>query len=154
MMSSERETKILGEALARCARPPAVLALTGPLGAGKTTVAQAFFRALGVEGPIPSPTFLLAHRYDQGPYRMVHMDFYRLEEGAPGDEAWILEALEEADYAVVEWADRAPDLLPPRALWLELRPLPGRPDGREVRVRHPHEEARRWWECALREGWP
>ncbi|MDI3270187.1 MAG: tRNA (adenosine(37)-N6)-threonylcarbamoyltransferase complex ATPase subunit type 1 TsaE [Bacillota bacterium] len=150
-ISSETETKMLGEALARCARPPAFLGLTGPLGAGKTALAQAFLRTLGVEGPIPSPTFLLARRYEKGPHRMVHMDFYRLAEGAPGDDVWIVEALEEADYAVVEWADRAPYLLPDEALLVTLRPLPGHPMGREVEAAFRHEKARTWWECALKE---
>ncbi|PKP91323.1 MAG: tRNA (adenosine(37)-N6)-threonylcarbamoyltransferase complex ATPase subunit type 1 TsaE [Alphaproteobacteria bacterium HGW-Alphaproteobacteria-14] len=70
-----------GAAIAARLRAGDVVALTGGLGAGKTTLARAILAALGHAGEVPSPTFTIIETYDPPPLRLpvVHADFYRLE---------------------------------------------------------------------------
>jgi tRNA threonylcarbamoyladenosine biosynthesis protein TsaE len=85
--------------------------LTGDLGTGKSTFVRAFLRAVGVTGSIPSPSFVMDTVYSAGGLEVHHVDLYRLDPGSP---ALVLlgleEVLETADVALVEWADRLPDL--------------------------------------------
>ena len=105
-------TARLGRSLGETAPVGAVLALTGDLGAGKTSLAQGVGAGLGVRGPITSPTFTLMWVHEDGRLPFVHADFYRL-----GDESELVElGLEEwlgvVGVAVVEWAERFEDALP------------------------------------------
>jgi tRNA threonylcarbamoyladenosine biosynthesis protein TsaE len=102
------------------------LLLHGDLGAGKTTLTQGIARALGVRGPVTSPTFTLVseHRLPKpvrGIERLYHLDLYRLNDP---DE---LETIGYDDYlsppdgvTVIEWPERAGDWLPDRALIIEI----------------------------------
>ena len=113
-------TRAVGEAIGEYASPGDVYLLTGPLGAGKTCLVQGIARGLGVPGYARSPTFVLVTRY-RGRLTLHHADLYRIEQSA---EAWDL-GLEDVvaagqDVLAVEWADRAPDIFPPDALWIEL----------------------------------
>lgn len=79
-------TEEIAAELARALRPGDVVLVTGGLGAGKTTFVRGAARALGVEGPITSPTFTIGHSY-QGSVPVSHLDLYRLSGGAGlGDE--------------------------------------------------------------------
>jgi len=103
----------LGAALAHCVRPPAVIALEGPLGAGKTTLVRAILRGLGYRGAVRSPTYTLIESYEFGAWVVHHLDLYRL--GDPEE----LEFLGVRDLAtdnaiwLVEWPGRGGDRLPP-----------------------------------------
>ncbi len=125
-------TAALGEAVGRRAVGGLVLGLTGPLGAGKTTFAQAVARGLGVppEEPVTSPTFALVHHY-AGRLPMAHIDAYRLS--GPEDLRTVDadEWLSGTGVAVVEWADRVRAGLPPSTLWCHMRHHG--PESREVR---------------------
>lgn len=91
---------------------PLVLALRGPLGAGKSVLARAIARGAGVSGPMPSPTYNLLFTYDLAGLVVHHLDLYRLE--AP-DDVWELgwEALGQgAEVVMIEWPERAESLLP------------------------------------------
>lgn len=101
-------------------RPGDLVLLRGELGAGKTTLVRAVARALGVEGPVTSPTFTVAQRYS-GDVDVAHVDAYRL--GGPDDEeAELLRAAIGDDaIAFVEWPDAILDALPEARLELELR---------------------------------
>lgn len=109
----------LAARLARDARPGDVIALDGPLGAGKTTFARAFVAALGGGEDVPSPTFPLVHCHPTPRGEVWHFDLHRLER--PGD-VWEL-GLEEAlagGISLVEWPDRIEGLLPEGRLTVRL----------------------------------
>lgn len=93
--------------------------LRGELGAGKTTLARAIARALGVEGPVTSPTFTLAQRY-AGRHPLVHVDAYRLGSADPEDLGLLLEGSETA-IALVEWPEALAEGLPPARIVVELQ---------------------------------
>lgn len=119
--SGENDTDALGAALAQLLPRPAVLALTGTLGAGKTRLVQGLAAGLGIEREaVSSPTFVLLHEY-LGTAPVYHFDAYRLR-GA--DEFWDLGADEYlADgrgIVIVEWADRIADCLPAERLEIAI----------------------------------
>ena len=94
--------------------------LRGELGAGKTTLVRAMARALGVSGPITSPTFTVAQRY-RGDVEVAHVDAYRLG-GPDNEEAELLRAAVGDDaIAFVEWPDAILAALPEPRLEVELR---------------------------------
>jgi tRNA threonylcarbamoyladenosine biosynthesis protein TsaE len=101
-----------GERVGRTVELPAFLAIRGPVGAGKSTLARAVARGAGVAGSIPSPTFNLLLRYSSERAEVQHLDLYRLEEP---DEVWELgwEELGTGSHLVlVEWPERVEHLLP------------------------------------------
>lgn len=100
--------------------PGTVIALTGDLGAGKTTFMQGLGFACGVNRPITSPTFTLCQEYQTPRFKLVHMDLYRLN--GPDDLLTIgfLEHLESGAVVAVEWPERGGDLIPPDALHITL----------------------------------
>jgi tRNA threonylcarbamoyladenosine biosynthesis protein TsaE len=99
-------TEALGARLASLVRAGDILALSGALGAGKTTLARGVLRGLGWTGEAPSPSFTLVERYEAPPLRLPvwHADLYRLDSPA---EAWALGLDEaEAGLLLVEWPER------------------------------------------------
>ena len=115
-------TRALGRTLARELPNGAILLLSGPLGAGKTSLVQGLAEGLGISEPITSPTFALAQHYPQGKPQLVHLDLYRLEHPSSADELFLQEE-EEARAAealmAVEWPERL-GLDLPEAWRLEL----------------------------------
>jgi len=112
-------TARLGAGIATSLKCGDAVALWGDLGAGKTTLARAILRALGVTDEVPSPTFTLVQSYDTRP-RIAHFDLYRLKNAREMEELGFEDAL--ADGAVlVEWPERAPEALPPDALHVRLK---------------------------------
>ena len=98
----------LGKRIAQDLRPGDVVALSGGLGAGKTTLARAIIAALGYEGEVPSPTFSIIEPYEPPAVRVpvVHADFYRLE-NPPEAEELGLDDYRAAAALIAEWPDRA-----------------------------------------------
>jgi tRNA threonylcarbamoyladenosine biosynthesis protein TsaE len=80
--ASSAETERLGAELAQTLRPGDVVLVSGELGSGKTTFVRGACRALGVTGPVTSPTFTIGHLYD-GSVEIAHLDLYRLSEIDP-----------------------------------------------------------------------
>ncbi|MFC3715312.1 tRNA (adenosine(37)-N6)-threonylcarbamoyltransferase complex ATPase subunit type 1 TsaE [Luteimonas soli] len=123
-------TDILGRALAATQPARAVVYLHGDLGAGKSTLARAWLRALGVEGPIRSPTYTLVERYPVPGGEALHLDLYRI--GGAGELEFL--GLDDADAALwlVEWPERGAGSLPMADLQVDLS-VEGA--GRAVRIR-------------------
>lgn len=117
---SLEETWRVAAEVAEQLTPGMVLALTGDLGAGKTTFMQGVAFALGVKRPITSPTFTLCQEYQTPKFKLVHMDLYRLN--GPDDLLTIgfPEHLESGAVVAVEWPERGGDLIPPDALHISL----------------------------------
>ena len=109
-------TRRLAQALAAALEAGEVIALDGPLGAGKTTLVRDLVEALGGDpAQVSSPTFTLLHQY-RARLPVIHVDAYRLS--GPGDLAGLgFDELSEAGVGVVEWADRVRAALPATRLW-------------------------------------
>lgn len=127
-------TRALGARLAAALRPGDLVVLTGPLGAGKTSLVQGLGAALGVRGAVTSPTFVLA-RTHRGPVPLTHVDAYRLREAGSADlDDLELEGALEDGVVVVEWGEGLVDDLSDARLDVVLGRSEG-PDGRTALVR-------------------
>lgn len=111
----------LGAALARVARPGDVIALSGQLGAGKTSIARGILAALGLEGEAPSPSFAIVQPYAPPEVQMpvMHVDLYRIDDPSETEEL----GLDDARYdslLIVEWPERLEEYAWTDALWLSI----------------------------------
>ena len=116
-IASPRDMEAFGEEIGRMLRPGDLVVLTGPLGAGKTTLTRGIGAGLGVRGPVQSPTFVLARTHPSlvdGP-PLVHVDAYRLGSPAELDD---LDIDFDASAVVVEWGRGMVDGL--RDHWWEI----------------------------------
>jgi tRNA threonylcarbamoyladenosine biosynthesis protein TsaE len=125
-------TTSVGAALAPALAGGMVVALQGDLGAGKTTLARGVLRALGVEGPIKSPSYALVEHYPLSSIYFYHLDFYRFDNPAEWETAGLAECFRADSVCLVEWPERVAALLPPIDLTLSLSPAPSMRDGRTV----------------------
>jgi tRNA threonylcarbamoyladenosine biosynthesis protein TsaE len=108
--ASPAETEAVAAVLAARLRVGDVVSVSGDLGAGKTTFVQGAARALGVQGPVASPTFTIGHRYD-APTPVAHLDLYRIA-GLDPEEWGDLEPYFDGTIAFVEWPEHGGDWLP------------------------------------------
>lgn len=119
-LADEAATGRLGEAVAAQLRPGEAVCLTGPLGAGKSTLARALVRALTTpDEEVPSPTFTLVQFYEGPRLAVAHFDLYRLSDPDEAYEIGLDEALD-AGAAVIEWPERLEGRLPPDRLDIEI----------------------------------
>jgi tRNA threonylcarbamoyladenosine biosynthesis protein TsaE len=130
--ADEATTRAIGAALAGLLGPGDVVGLTGDLGAGKTRLVQGAAAAIGVEGPVLSPTFMLVREYDGDP-PVHHVDAYRLRGPLELEDLGLEDVLSPEAVVFVEWADRVAAALPES--WLELALRIRDDDEREVEVR-------------------
>lgn len=112
-LADEAGTLALGAALAAILRPGLVIYLRGELGAGKTTLTRGLLRALGHTGPVRSPTYALVELYVISGYILYHFDFYRFNQPEEWLEAGLDEHFNQSTVCLVEWPEKAGDLLPP-----------------------------------------
>ena len=127
---TESELIDWGECFGRAARPPLVVTLSGDLGSGKTTLAQAICRGYGVPNDVTSPTFTLVHEFAGTRSPVYHLDLYRLRgpDDLPNlgwDDILGAEAL-----VLIEWPERASDMLPRDHVPIQLQHLPSDPTRR------------------------
>ncbi len=133
-LDDEAQTAALGAAIARALRAGEAVCLSGPLGAGKSTLARALVRALTTpDEEVPSPTFTLVQFYEGPVLTVAHFDLYRLSSPDEAYEIGLDEALDEG-AAIIEWPERLDGRLPPDRLDVEIA-LEG--TGRDARLT-PH----------------
>lgn len=113
-------TAAAGHQLAARLRAGDLIALTGPLGAGKTHLTAGIVAGLGSPDPVTSPTFTLVHEYRGGSLPVFHFDLYRLESPAALLDIGWDDYLDEPGVMIVEWAERFPELMPAHTRWLAL----------------------------------
>jgi tRNA threonylcarbamoyladenosine biosynthesis protein TsaE len=113
--ASPEETELIAAQVAMRLRGGDVVAVSGELGAGKTTFVRGAARALGVEEPVSSPTFTIGHRYEshrhEGATAVAHLDLYRLA-GIDSEEWGDLEPYFDGTIAFVEWPEHGGNWLP------------------------------------------
>lgn len=128
-LADSSATDALGEALARGfggaapgpdGPPGGVLYLQGDLGAGKTTCARGLLRALGVMGPVRSPTYTLVETYELEGLTCIHVDLYRLQSLSEVDELGLRDLVGPTCLLLVEWPERGGAALPPADLAVVL----------------------------------
>lgn len=127
--SAAEDTRTIGERLADLFETGDAVALTGELGAGKTTFVQGVARGLGFAGRVISPTFTLVREY-QGRLRVHHVDVYRLERVQDVVDLGLDEMADEG-VLLVEWGDAVEALLPRDHLLIELT-VPGEDEARRL----------------------
>ncbi|HEY0646303.1 tRNA (adenosine(37)-N6)-threonylcarbamoyltransferase complex ATPase subunit type 1 TsaE [Phenylobacterium sp.] len=119
-LPDEAATARLGQAVAARLEPGEAVCLTGPLGAGKSTLARALVRALTTpDEEVPSPTFTLVQFYEGPRLAVAHFDLYRLSDPDEAYEIGLDEALD-SGAAVIEWPERLEGRLPPDRLDIEI----------------------------------
>lgn len=131
---SEAELRGWGERLGAELAPGSVVTLTGPLGAGKTTLVQAIARGLGVAAPATSPTYTYVHRYAGRRGPVFHLDCYRLRHP---DEAADLDwegIARDGDATLIEWPEKAGPWVPAPTVRITLGYDPD-PDRRSLELR-------------------
>ena len=114
-------TAALGKALAAGALPGRVLHLRGELGAGKTTLVRGLLRALGYAGRVKSPTYTLVEPYALSSLHFYHFDFYRFKDRSEWLSSGFREYFNPQAFCVVEWPEKAGELLGPPELDVHLQ---------------------------------
>jgi tRNA threonylcarbamoyladenosine biosynthesis protein TsaE len=122
---TEGELRHWGEELGRSIAPPLLITLTGELGVGKTTLAQAICRGYGVTDEITSPTYALIHEYRAPKSPVFHIDLYRLDSPEQLTNLGWDEIVSSRSLVLVEWPERAGSRLPEDHLPIDLDYVPG-----------------------------
>ncbi len=119
---NEEETIALGEKIGALLQPGDVIAMTGTLAAGKTTITKGIAKALGIDDTVTSPTFCLISEYEGKKMPLYHMDVYRLE----GAEDFINLGVEEMLYGrgvcIIEWSEKVSSELPKKTIQMTFTP--------------------------------
>jgi tRNA threonylcarbamoyladenosine biosynthesis protein TsaE len=132
------DTAAAGERLGDRLGPGDVVALTGELGAGKTSFVQGLVRALGVTAGATSPTFVLVNEY-RGRLPVHHVDVYRVDTLTELIDIGLEELMDGEGVTVIEWADRMELLLPARTIRVHIEGVGEEP--RHITVTDPRRDA-------------
>ena len=112
VLRGTEETERFGLELAEELKAGDVVALTGDLGAGKTTLTKSIAKGLGVTENVTSPTFTIVCEYMSGRLPLFHFDLYRIGSEEEAFEAGLEEYFHRSGVSVIEWAERVPELIP------------------------------------------
>jgi len=115
-----KETEEFGRRFADSLKAGSVVALIGPLGAGKTTLSQAIARGLGVTETLTSPTFTIVQEYETGRLPLYHFDVYRVSDPDELFEMGFEDYLRRGGVCLIEWADLIEDMLPYDTITLRI----------------------------------
>ena len=129
----DQTTEIAAQLLQQYASKP-VWVFQAPMGAGKTTLIAAIGKAMGIQAPMSSPTFSIMNEYQVQGKLIYHMDWYRLENAADARQAGVEAALDEADMSLIEWPEKAPNLVPDNAVVVHIEILD--PNRRRIYINH------------------
>lgn len=127
---TEAELTDWGRRLGRQIDPPLIITLDGDLGAGKTTLAQAICLGFGVQDDVTSPTFAIVHEYHAPKSPVFHVDLYRLDKPSDLQNVGWDDIMQADALVLIEWPERAANLLPPNHLPIQLSYVEGDPDRR------------------------
>ena len=116
---SALETQRLGVRLGKLLRVGDVVTISGPLGAGKTTLVKGVVRGAGSKDSVTSPTFTLIHEY-QGRQKIYHMDWYRLKKVTSVDRQMAEECFAQPAVTLVEWPERGKAILPKHSISIRI----------------------------------
>ena len=130
-LPQEAATLELGAALAHALRPEMTVFLEGDLGAGKTTLTRGILRGLGFTGRVKSPTYTLVESYSVSSLYFYHFDLYRFSDPLEWEDAGFRDYFNPYSICLIEWADKAEDLLPKPDWIIHLTPKGA---GREIRI--------------------
>jgi len=119
-LQDEAATQALGATLSAGLAPGRSLYLSGDLGTGKTTLVRGLLRALGHEGHVKSPTYALVELYSISRFNLYHFDFYRFDNAGEWLSSGFRDYFSPDSVCVVEWPERAGDLLPMPDLHIRL----------------------------------
>ena len=117
------QTRSLAAELARSLKPNSILALYGVIGAGKTRFVQGLAQGLGVRALVNSPTYIIINEHADGRLPLFHADLYRLHSQDEVIDIGLLEYFERGGVTVIEWAERAENLLPDTTLHIHIEPV-------------------------------
>jgi len=148
-LPDEAATLRLGAACAAGAAKGLALYLRGELGAGKTTLVRGLLRALGHRGRVKSPTYTLVEPYADLRLNLYHFDFYRFKDRSEWLSSGFREHFDPESLCIVEWPERAGDLIAPPDLDIELR-YAGEARTATLSARSPAGEA---WLASVQEHW-
>jgi tRNA threonylcarbamoyladenosine biosynthesis protein TsaE len=127
---TEQQLVEWGRRLGRQIVPPLVITLDGDLGAGKTTLARAICEGFGVRDDVTSPTFAIVHVYEAPKSPVYHVDLYRLDGTRDLQNIGWDDMVQSDALLLIEWPERAGELLPADHVPIQLRHLEGDPDRR------------------------
>ena len=140
ILADEQATEDLGRRIATALRAGDIVALSGPLGVGKTALARGVLSALGHEGEVPSPSFAIIQPYDELELPVWHVDLFRIEDVGELEELGLDAAA--VGVLLVEWPEKAGVVAWPQALGLTLEFAEC--DARRLTARVPPSWQSRW----------
>ena len=120
LCKTEKDMQRLGQSLGACMRMGDVVLLTGEMGAGKSVLTRAAARAMGVEGPVPSPTFNILNIHEGRAMRLYHFDLYRLSDEDELESVGVEEYWYGRGVSAIEWPQMAQEAMPEDALHVHI----------------------------------
>ena len=120
IIDTAEEMMELGGKIARKVVPTFCILLTGQIGAGKTTFARGFLKAIGINGPVKSPTFTLVETYSRGGIKVNHLDLFRIDSSRELEFIGFDDYLDSKSILLIEWPESVSEGLPEPDLTIKI----------------------------------